>query len=97
MGSHATLDASLTAELRAVVWRIFGSGHSPFTNMSEYALIERIVRSEDVTPNKQQLVIAEVQGWFEGDGNRRTLRSEMNDAVATLILEAVGELLNDGD
>ena len=96
MGNHTTLDASLTAELRAVVWRIFGSGHSPFTCISEYALIERIVRSEDVTPNKQKLVIAEVQGWFEGDGNRRTLRSEMNDAVATLILEAVGELLNEG-
>lgn len=96
MDNHATLDTSLTSELRAVVWRIFGSGHSPFTSMSEYALIERIVRSEDVTPNKQKLLIAEVQGWFEGDGNRRTLRSEMDDAVATLILEAVGELLNEG-
>ena len=96
MGGHATPDALLTGELRPVVWRIFGSGHCPFTGLSEYALVERIVRSEYVAPNKRKLVIAEVQGWFEGDGNRRTLRSELNEVVAILILDGVREFLDEG-
>ena len=84
-----TPDVSRATEAKAVVWRIFGSGESPLSMKSPYDLVEPVVRKR-ISSTDQGRIICEIQGWFESDGKRRWLRSEMNETVAHLILEGVG-------
>ena len=76
-------------EAKAVVWRIFGSGESPFSKKSPYDLVETIVRKRAPSTDLDR-VIGEMRGWFDSDGRRRWLRSEMTESVAHMILEGVG-------
>ena len=57
---------------------------------STYELIEPIIRDYVVTPTEQDRVITEIRGWFEAQGERRWLKSEMGEPVAELIVEGIG-------
>ena len=80
----------LPEEGKAVVWRIFGEGESPFKGLSPYELIEPIIREDKYVPSgKQNRAILEIRGWFESYGDRHWLKSEMGEQVAVLILEGM--------
>ncbi|MDD9986074.1 MAG: hypothetical protein OXQ31_07380 [Spirochaetaceae bacterium] len=85
-------DISLSREEMGAVWRIFGSGHSPFERRSVDELIEPIVEKH-VIPSDRKRLVAQIRGWFESDGE---LKGEMIDPVAVVILDAVGGLSLDG-
>lgn len=95
MASDIIPSISLPPEAKAVVWRIFGENESPLiedelprARRSSYELIEPIIR-EHVSSNDPDRVIREIRGWFESHGDRRWLKSEMNEPVAALILEGI--------
>ena len=92
MASNVMPELGLAAEAKDAVWRIFGSGHSPFEKLSPCELIEPIV-DKYVIPTERRRVVAEIGAWFESDGR---LSREMMDPVAVLILEAAGELVLEG-
>ena len=83
-------ESLLPEEAKAVVWRIFGEGESPFSGLSPYELIEPIIRKEKYVPSgKQNRALLEIRGWFESYGDRHWLKSEMGEQVAVLILEGM--------
>ena len=88
MTGNLSLEPSICDDLKAVTWRIFGSGGSPLKEKLTYELIESIVekhlRQRD--PNR---VISEIRGWFESHGKERWLKSEMREPVAALIVDGV--------
>ena len=88
MAGNITSESSLPAEVRAVIWRIFGEGESPLKRRTTYELIEPIVRNRvsSIDPSR---VISEIRGWFESHEDRRWLKSEMSEPVAVLILDGV--------
>lgn len=88
MAGNITSESSLPAEVKAVIWRIFGEGESPLKRRMTYELIEPIVRNRvsSIDPSR---VISEIRGWFESHGDRRWLKSEMSEPVAVLILDGV--------
>ena len=79
----------LTEEAKAVVWQIFSEGASPLTRRSSYDAIEPVIRkrlsSKDAAPS-----IAAICEWFDSYDDRRWLKSDMQEAVAVMILEGVG-------
>ena len=81
--------SSLTEEAKAIIWRIFSVGASPLTRLSSFEVIEPVVRkhmsSHDAEPS-----IAAIRGWFESYGDRHWLKSDMQEAVAAIILERLG-------
>ena len=79
----------LTEEAKAVIWRIFGEGASPRTLRSAYQLIEPILRKR-LSSTAAESTIAAVRAWFETHGDRQWLKSEVNEAVATMVLEGIG-------
>ena len=80
---------SLPDEAKAVVWRIFGSGASPMKKRSTYDLIEPIIKERAANADPDW-VINEIRGWFDSHGDRRWLKSQMEEPVAALILEGIG-------
>ena len=88
MASQSIPSISLPDEVKAVIWRIFGSGESPKSKCSTYELIEPIVKAR-VSPLNTNRAIDEIRGWFESHGNQQWLRSEMSEPVAVLILEEI--------
>ena len=89
MTGNSIPSISLTEEVKAVIWRIFGSGESPLKKLSTYELIEPII-SKYVSSAERKRAIAEIRGWFESHGDYQWLRSDMREAVAALILEGIG-------
>ena len=79
----------LTEEAKAVIWRIFGEGASPQTRRSPYQLIEPVLRKR-LSSNAAGPTIAAVRAWFESHGNRQWLKSDVNETVATMVLEGIG-------
>ena len=79
----------LTDETKAVIWRIFGEGASPYTRWMTYELIEPVVRKHLSSTDAERSIVA-IRGWFESQGDRRWLKAEMYEAVAVMILEEVG-------
>ena len=79
----------LTEDTKAIVWQIFSVGASPLTRRSSYDAIEPVVRkrlsSKDVAPS-----IAVIREWFDSYDDQHWLKSEMQEAVAVMILEGVG-------
>ena len=79
----------LTEDAKAIVWQIFSDGASPLTRRSSYDAIEPVVRkrlsSKDAAPS-----IAAIREWFDSYDDRHWLKSEMQEAVAVMILEGVG-------
>lgn len=51
---------------RAVVWRIFGPGHSPFKRRSTYDLIKPVVNGR-LPDSERGRAIVEINSWFEED------------------------------
>ena len=80
-------------EYHAVVWRIFGAGHSPFKKRSTYELIEPVV-SRRVPDSERGRAIAEISSWFTGD--RKDLIPESEETVAATILQGVGTIVGQG-
>lgn len=81
-------------EYRAVVWRIFGAGHSPFAQRSTYEWIEPVV-NERLPANERRPVIAEISRWFASD--HKTVVPESEETVAASIVEAVGNIICQGN
>ena len=79
----------LTEEAKAVIWQIFGKGASPRTRWSPYELIEPVF-GRRLSPAVAAPAIVAVRAWFEAQGDRQWLKSEMNNTVATMILEHTG-------
>ena len=79
----------LTEEARAVIWRIFGEGASPQTRRSPYQLIEPVLRKRLSSTAAEPIIVA-VRAWFESHGDRQWLKSDVNEAVATMVLEGIG-------
>ena len=79
----------LPEEAKAAIWRIFGAGESPMTRRSSYELIAPIIRKY-VSSTDSDRSIAAIRGWFESHGDRRWLKSDMHEPVATMILEGIG-------
>ena len=88
MASQSQPRISLPDEVKAVIWRIFGSGESPKSARSTYELIEPIVKAR-VSSLSKNLAISEICGWFESHGSQQWLKPEMSKPVAVLILEGV--------
>ncbi len=88
MTRNLSLEPSIYDDLKAVTWRIFGSGESPLKGRSTYELIEPIV-THYFSSRDPSRVINEILGWFESDGKQRWLKSEMSESVATLIVDGV--------
>ena len=89
MTTEAVQPPPLTEEAKAVVWQIFSEGASPLTRRSSYDAIEPVIRkrlsSKDATQS-----IAAIREWFESYDDRRWLKSDMQEAVALMILEGTG-------
>ena len=81
-------DRLLPDQARAIVWRIFGEGASPFKGRSSYELVRPMVEHH-VSAADRQRVLREIQGWFESDGNRHWLRPELMERAAAIIVEGV--------
>ena len=79
----------LPDEAKAAIWRIFGAGESPMTRRSPYELIAPIIRKY-VPSTDSDRSIAVIRGWFESHGDRRWLKSDMHEPIATMILEGIG-------
>ena len=79
----------LTEEAKAVIWRIFGEGASPQTRRSPYQLIEPVLRKRLSSTAAEPIIVA-VRAWFESHGDRQWLKSDVNEAVATMVLEGIG-------
>ena len=89
MTPETAQELCLTEEAKAVIWRIFGEGASPQTRRSPYQLIEPVLRKR-LSSNAAEPTIAAVRAWFESHGDRQWLRSDVNEAVATIVLEGIG-------
>ena len=89
MTPETAQEPCLTEEAKAVIWRIFGEGASPRTLRSAYQLIEPILRKR-LSSTAAESTIAAVRAWFETHGDRQWLKSEVNEAVATMVLEGIG-------
>lgn len=89
MTAEAVQPPPLTEDAKAVVWRIFSEGASPLTRRSSFDAIEPVIRKhlapKDVAPS-----IAAVREWFDSHNGRHWLGSDMEEAVAVMILEGVG-------
>ena len=89
MTTETVQPPSLTEEAKAIVWQIFSEGASPLTRRSSYDAIEPVIRkrlsSKDAAPS-----IAAIREWFDSYDDQRWLRSDMQEAVAVMILEGVG-------
>ncbi|MDE0211631.1 MAG: hypothetical protein OXJ64_17340, partial [Boseongicola sp.] len=89
MTTDAVQPPPLTEEAKAIVWQIFSEGASPLTRRSSYDAIEPVIRerlsSKDAAPS-----IAAIREWFDSYDDRRWLKSDMQEAVAVMILEGVG-------
>ncbi|MCY3767973.1 MAG: hypothetical protein OXG56_01195 [Gammaproteobacteria bacterium] len=88
MTSEIGQKPSLTDEAKAIIWRIFGAGTSPFTLRSPYDLIERVVKKH-LTSNHTEHSILVIRTWFDSDGNQQWLKSNMHKEVAVIILDGV--------
>lgn len=88
MTRNFSLEPFICNDLKAITWRIFGSGGSPLKEKSTYELIEPIVKRH-LSPTNANRVINEIRGWFESHGKQRWLKSEMIEPVATLIVDGV--------
>ena len=88
MTAEAVQPPSLTEEAKAVVWQIFSEGASPLARRSSFDAIEPVIRkrlaSKDAAPS-----IAAMREWFDSHDGRHWLRSDMQEAVAVMILEGV--------
>ena len=89
MTSGTAQEPCLTEEAKAVIWRIFGEGASPRSRRSTYELIDPVLRKR-LSSDAAELTIAAVRAWFESQGDRQWLKSDVNQAVATMILEGIG-------
>lgn len=89
MTPETAQDPCLTEEAKAVIWRIFGEGASPQTQRSPYQLIEPVLRKR-LSSNAAEPAIAAVRACFESHGGRQWLKSDVNEAVATMVLEGIG-------
>ncbi len=89
MTPETAQEPCLTAEAKAVIWRIFGEGASPQTRRTPYQLIEPILRKR-LSPTDADLTIVVVRAWFETHGDRQWLKSDVNEAVAAIVLEGIG-------
>ncbi len=89
MSNNSIPNISLSAEAKAIIWRIFGSGESPLTGRSTYELIEPIIRKHINSRTEQNRAITEIRGWFDSHEDQRWLKSDMSEPVAGLILEEI--------
>lgn len=89
MTPETAQEPRLTEEAKAVIWRIFGEGASPQTGRSPYQLIEPVLRKR-LSSAAAEPTIAAVRAWFESNGDRQWLKSDVNEAVATMVLEGIG-------
>ena len=87
---------SLNEEAKAIIWRIFAEGASPRTRQSAYEAIEPVARRH-LSSNEAEPAIAAMRGWFESYGDRHWLKSDMRDAVASVILEGVGTAFGESE
>lgn len=88
MQSDIDSDLLVPDQARAIVWRIFGEGASPFKGRSSFELVRPMVEHH-VSAIDRPRVIREIQGWFESHGNRHWLRPEMMERAAAVIVEGV--------
>ena len=81
----------LTEEAKAIIWQIFSEGASPLTRLSPYEAIELVARKH-LSSNDAEQSIVTIRGWFESYEERRSLKSDMQESVAVMILEGVGSV-----
>ena len=89
MSNYAGACNRLPSEAKAAIWQIFGNGESPFESRTSYQLTAIIVRNRVQEPDESERAIAEIQSWFEPDGNKYVLRQEMRNPVAREIITGV--------
>ena len=80
---------SLIGDAKAIVWRVFAEGASPYTRLSAYEAIEPVLRRH-LSSNVADPSIAAMRAWFESYGDRHWLKPGMQEAVAAMIFEGVG-------
>ena len=84
-------ESCLVEEAKTVIWRIFGEGATPRTQRTPYQLIEPILRRR-LPSTAAEPTITAVRAWFETRGDRQWLKSEVNEAVAAIVLEGIGSV-----
>ena len=86
MNSDGYSKSSLRPDARSSVWRIFGAGESPLTQMTSCDLVESVI-NKHVSPPFRKQSVDEILSWFEADGDYRNLKPEMHEPVADMILK----------
>ena len=81
---------ALTRDVRAIIWRIFGSAEAPRNDRPPYdrELIKGIVGKHGA-PTDPHRIASEIHGWFESVGDRQILNSDLREPVASLILDGI--------
>ena len=93
MNSDGYSSHSLPPDARSAVWRIFGAGESPLTQMTSCNLVESVINKRVSPPFRRQSK-DEILAWFETDGEHRSLKSEMYEPVADMILRGLYDALS---
>ena len=78
----------LSQEARKGIWRIFASGESPLTEGSTYDLIPAVIAAEVSGSNRDGDTVR-VQAWFEQSRYGWSLKQELKEVVAGLILDGL--------
>ncbi len=90
MNAETNGSLNLPAEVRDLLWRIFGPGASPMRDVSAFELIETVISKRASLPRRQQTThIAEIRGWFQTHDEHRWLAPEMREPVAQAIIDGV--------
>ena len=88
-----TLTVQLPYDARHAVWRIFGNGLAPLKQRTWCELVEPIIRQRLGRTHEADRVVAEILRWFDPEGAPNHLRTDMNEAVAEMIVEGIGVAL----
>ena len=83
---------NLPAQVRDLLWRIFGHGASPLSKKSAFDLIGDVISKRTSLPRRERIAaIAEIRGWFDSHEDHHWLAAEMREPVAQAIVERVGD------
>ena len=94
MTSNQTPVIQLPVEAERAIWRIFGSGLAPLKQSTCLDLVEPIIQKQLRKTNEADQAIAEIRSWFDPDGGPNSLRREMREPVAEIIVDGIREALS---
>ena len=76
------------------IWRVFGNGLAPLKQSTCRDLVEPIIQKQLRKTDEADRAIAEIRSWFDPDGGSNSLRQEMREPVAGMIIDGIREALS---